>query len=320
MSVWYPIASSCPQWITRKGHSTLFVMECGASGDCLFYSVARGYYRWKLQSQWNEALWNQDKTQWMLQMRNWASCGINPSNAHDILSMYQTEWFHDFTWRQYCSTPPPCPWPTHPDTWKPQRWGGRFSHQFPRSGVPPEVQGMIVTQDIRPTESSGVFLDPRHPHFKLLPHTKSVESSIALFKCLSLRTVIQKSGEKFRGDDHCLEWLSTAPESGFCQDRIGFIVLSHQGRISASFYPNHEFRERYLLLLNYHNIHWKLAGVRNATTGTVKSMFDASDLPVVIMETWLQDYVSNVRDMDKNHPMYSYAIRVKDSFDDQPMK
>jgi len=329
---WKPIVRQSAAWMDRyqtkgpDGLPDLCALECGAGGDCLFYAISQGYFRWK-----NPALLEKDVTlmadAWMMEARRWAAAGISPENIDEALRVYKEEWFQDRTWKEKLKRASPwVQWPTHPDTWDPSRWGGTFSYTFPPTvEIPEEWRGKKVTEVLPPIDKAAPYLVLDHPEFKYfppalvglnadLPEPEKRAISARAFKAATFQALIRSSGEKFRGDDRTLEWMVRA-DSPVRQERIGFIVVSDRGVMNCAFYPAHEVMDRYMLLYNLHNYHWQLAGMAipssaSASEYRMQWLFERGQVPQLIQQLWVEDCIVRVEDvneMDVHHPMHGEA-------------
>jgi len=312
---WSNIEELYPLWQPR---SNLVIQECGAGGDCLFYVISRGFHLWKFPNEVQSLSLRQFT---MKQARGWAASYITPDNVDSILELYSREWFTDHVWKTRVKQRYPyASWYTSDATWKPYLFGGTFEYKFANdNSVPAKFRGTVVTEHFKPTSEAERFLDPSRQDFKYfttsIPPTLTTEQekrkySVAAFKTLVMQTIVKTCGEKFRGDDRTLEWISSSSLSPIYKNNMGFIVLNDLGTINSSLYPNDRFVDKYMLLFNSHNHHWQLVGVKDNNTSAVHSVFDRNNIPTIIQQTWVNNYIlapGDVKEMDSQHPMFLTA-------------
>lgn len=327
---WQPLISVSMKWRHRyetqgpEALNQICLRECGAGGDCLFYVVGIGYHLWQNPNLTKEAI-SQNSEQWMLEARAWAASGIHANNIDRILKPYQTEWFQDFVWRSKVGQRSEYTvWPAFAETWKPQMWGGTFSYTFPdTASVPEELRQTAVTRVFRPPEKARPYLEPNHPQFQMLKKAQETmpvdldekeqrDYAVRMFKAVSLQKVVQTAGEKFRGDADALEWM-TLGQNPVSNKKLGFIIISSEGKIVCTFYPSNTFMEYYMILYNYHHHHWQLAGIADDKSRTPRSVFKATEIPRVLQTVWVQDCISKKRDvleLPPQHPMLLQAQQM----------
>lgn len=342
--MWKSLTSTDSSWRARQdefqsvaffpeGIDQLYTLECGGGGDCLFHVIAKGYEEW-YHSQGKE---EEHRPLDVITVRTWASSAINKNNVDQIIRSYQQEWFEDYIWKEHTGFRSPwVVWPQHPDAWDPSLWGGTLSYRFPNDNpsIPVELKHQLVKQEFLPPNMVARYTDIDHPQFlfnaepmvlctkrekeKLAKGEMAEEDTLETrlesansFKVQALRRIIQTPGEKFRGDDHVLDWLTQSPDSPIYQDNLGFIVFTDQGLINCSFYPATVSRQNYMLLYNQHHYHWKLLSVELKRESIKKSTFAVSELPLIVKWIWLKDYIldlPSLKELEKTHPMYDSVL------------
>ena len=289
-SPWTSIARVSMAWHNRAQMmpqvGNLCLRECGSAGDCLFYALSHGLSVGVGEQDFQN---NRNARNKMLTVRQWLAESLTPENVNRFIHEYQQEKWASEQTERHGGQPF---WPTENATWRPEAFGSTQDLIYQVPGVRP-VQ--ILRYKYAPLPEFKKVLDVNDPNFQRfaphlyppdLPEGEKDQYSTRLFKTLSIRPVISRSGYSYQGDTTSLNYLVRG-DNPFTRESIGFMILAEHGSIDCVLVPNDEVRNKYMLLY-WLGDHWQLAGVATADN-QVQVLFNRDDLPSIVKRLYLTD-------------------------------
>lgn len=280
---WVPAVKASKGWASRAQNRpvpnlhTLCFRECGAGGDCMFYSIAAGFKMFKGEDP--RTLTKAD----MLRARKWLADSITANNVNHFVHEYQKEKYGSYmTTKEGFKNA--ATWSKDKQTWSPDILGS--TQDLVYRGVP-------YRYPIHP--SMRTMLDVDDPNFQVAPQyqynpnwsaAQIRQHSANSVKADAVKLIVQKPGWVYQGDDLALEYMVKG-NNPIHDNRIGFMLLSAHGQISCEWITDNGDADYYMLLLNLPG-HWQLAGVAIGPN-KVQSVFPASALPELLNVLYIDD-------------------------------